>query len=63
MCDRMKQRVCKCCGKKMKPVAVMQPAAHHVCQDCAAAEEPVKGASPEEKEKQAPNIIFLDRFR
>jgi len=45
-------------------VGVVKPPTHHLCQDCALAEEPAKGPPHEEKAKQKNSkIIFLDRFR
>jgi len=57
----MKQRVCKCCGKKMRPVPAGKSAEEHVCQECAV-EEAAKPSTEEEKDKEK-KIIRLDRFR
>lgn len=60
---RMKQRVCKCCGKKISVRPVVQPFAHHLCQECASPEELTKGSQHDDKKEKGSKIIVLDRFR
>jgi ribosome-binding protein aMBF1 (putative translation factor) len=60
----MKHKVCKCCGKKITSLPVVQPSAHHLCHDCASAEELTKAPHQDEKHKEkGAKIILLDRYR
>jgi RNA polymerase-binding transcription factor DksA len=61
---RMKHRVCKCCGKKIAATRMALPSAHHLCSECALAEEPSKNSVHDEQPREkGSKIIFLDRFR